>query len=355
MQITAYMLSCGERALVRRDTVERLARTDWLEPPRVVLDAAASGRPQERQSRNARSLLERAIADGPDFLLFLEDDLEFNAYLGSNLAVWAPLAGTPSGGHFFASLYNPGVRELRREPSQAFFVADANSVYGSQAFVLSLATARHIAGHWEDVIGMQDIKMSRLAGAAGPIYYHAPSLVQHVPVPSVWGGGYHSAGDFEREWKSAAAAADSAARSCGPLDRDAILRQMRGIDGWLDDQEAHLLMTTVAEALDRTAPQLDSALIEIGSFHDSGPLLAPAVVNPVGRDEPGHRPVEFLRQLMLHPGVKLQIERLQFAHEILLQVKHFLCGHAVAGDLEGKIVGMIELARHGIAQALKLD
>src|SRR5947207_1532362 len=111
MRIAAYMLSCRERALVRRETIERLGVTDWGEPPHVVLDEASCERPQERQARNARSLLARAIADGPDYLLFLEDDLEFNRYLRRNLASWMPLAATPPGGHFFGSVYNPGVRE----------------------------------------------------------------------------------------------------------------------------------------------------------------------------------------------------------------------------------------------------
>ena len=282
MQITAYMLSCGERALVRRDTLERLAGTDWFDPPCVVLDPGICERPQERQTRNARSLLEHAIADAPDFLLFLEDDLEFNRYLRSNLTAWEPLAGTASGGHFFASLYNPGVREVRRETGRAFFVADPNAMYGSQAFVLSLATARHIERSWEHIVGMQDIKMSRLAGSVGPIYYHVPSLVQHAPVRSVWGGGYHRAADYDSEWKAASVTADHRASSSGRLDRDAILRRMRAIDGWLHDEEANLLMTAVAETLDRRAQDAGAALVEIGSFHGRSTAVIGLTIKALG-------------------------------------------------------------------------
>jgi len=67
-----------------------------------------------------------------------------------------------------------------------YFVAYAESVYGSQAFVMSREMAEHFVANWWDVEGMQDIKMSRLAAQKGPIYYHQPSLVQHVGLVSTW-------------------------------------------------------------------------------------------------------------------------------------------------------------------------
>ena len=51
----------------------------------VILDEVASERPQERQERTARRLLERAAADGTGYVLFLEDDLDFNRHLRHNL------------------------------------------------------------------------------------------------------------------------------------------------------------------------------------------------------------------------------------------------------------------------------
>jgi len=47
-------------------------------------------------------------------------------------------------------------------------------------FVMSRKMAEHFVEHWWEVEGMQDIKMSRLAAQLAPIYYHQPSLVQHV-------------------------------------------------------------------------------------------------------------------------------------------------------------------------------
>jgi SAM-dependent methyltransferase len=43
--------------------------------------------------------------------------------------------------------------------------------------------------------------MSRLAARVCRIYYHLPSLVQHVGRQSVWGGHYHYTPDFDPEWR----------------------------------------------------------------------------------------------------------------------------------------------------------
>ena len=58
---------------------------------------------------------------------------------------------------------------------------------------------------------MQDIRMSRLAGRfRPPLFYHAPSLVQHLGTVSTWGGGFHEAPDFDPDWKAAPASPDPA-------------------------------------------------------------------------------------------------------------------------------------------------
>jgi hypothetical protein len=200
--IVAYILSCPDRDDLRRETVANLLATDWNANPAIEIDQTACERRQERQERTAHILLKRAVSNEHAFILFLEDDLIFNRHLRHNLRHWAPLVGAAESGYFFASLYNPTVRSLLRHDQSSFFIADPNAVYGSQAFLLSLATARHIVEHWGDVIGMQDIKMSRLAAMVCRIYYHSPSLVQHVGLNSVWGGGFHRANDFSPDWRA---------------------------------------------------------------------------------------------------------------------------------------------------------
>jgi hypothetical protein len=45
--------------------------------------------------------------------------------------------------------------------------------------------------------------MARLAGRLDrPLYYHVPSLVQHVGKKSVWGGFFHQAADYDPLWKA---------------------------------------------------------------------------------------------------------------------------------------------------------
>ena len=203
MSIGAYMLSCDARRAVRERTLDSLRAAGWMDQVWVEIDRSPSSRPQERQSVTSRLLLCHALEDGADVILFLEDDLEFNRHFTHNLAGWAPLRAVPPGGHFFASLYNPGVAESERRASDGCFLARSNTVYGSQAFLLSAATARFVVDQWERVPGMQDIKMSRLAAELTPVYYHVPSLVQHVGV-STWGGSTHVARDYDAWWRATA-------------------------------------------------------------------------------------------------------------------------------------------------------
>ena len=169
-----------------------------------MIDEWASDDHDRRHEETARRLLEQAIADQAELILFLEDDLEFNRHLRHNLENWSPARDLGPDSHFFASLYNPSIRERKVCLDEAWFMADPDYVYGSQAFLLSTATARYQVQHWLEVPGAADIKMSRLAAPVCAIYYHQPSLVQHRPVASVWGGPYHAARDFQPDWRAGA-------------------------------------------------------------------------------------------------------------------------------------------------------
>ncbi len=255
MQIAAYILSCPDRENLRAQTLANLAATDWCEPAHVVVDQTTYERRQQRQTETALRLLQNAVADGAEFFLFLEDDLDFNQHLRYNLEHWHPMRHVAPDGHLLASLYNPGVRALDRDQELSFFVADPNCVYGSQAFVMSAATGRYIVEHWESHIGMQDIKMSRLAAQVTPIYYHSPSLVQHIGVESAWGGPYHRTLDFQQDWKTTPF--DCRVSSAMTLAR------MRMVEGWLDDVEAKLLIAKVVEAV---ALDPNCSIVEVGSY-----------------------------------------------------------------------------------------
>ena len=199
--IAAYVLTCPGREPVLAQTLANLAATDWDDEARVVGDTSSHKRRQARQEEGALRLLKHARDDEAQFVLFLEDDLEFNRHLRHNLDEWPPLREAGRG-HLFASLYNPSVLARWRDREQASFAAEPECVYGSQAIVLSRETVRHVIAHWAEVPGMQDIKLSRLAAPLCPLLYHTPSLVQHVGVASTWGGPYHQAIDYDADWRA---------------------------------------------------------------------------------------------------------------------------------------------------------
>jgi hypothetical protein len=150
--------------------------------------------------QSAFDALKKSLDYEADYILFLEDDLDFNCHIRHNLCRWDPLK---RGVVALASLYNPRVREASSDLQRNARIVDAESVFGSQAFLLSRETVQYIVRRWNDVPGLQDVKISRLAGRLGnPILYHAPSLVQHMGSRSTWGGGFHQAPDFDPVWKA---------------------------------------------------------------------------------------------------------------------------------------------------------
>lgn len=135
-----------------------------------------------------------------DYILLLEDDLAFNRHLRHNLENWAPLA---RGEITLGSVYNPTLGVKAIDAENQCFVADPDGIYGSQAYIISRATARFILCSFDRVPSLPDVKISRLAEKLRrPILYHVPSLVQHVGRVSVWGGDFHHARDFNPRWRA---------------------------------------------------------------------------------------------------------------------------------------------------------
>ncbi len=201
-RLVACMISCPERDALRQRTLRDLACSDWDSEPRVImLDGAAPDCDRrQHQAQTAWLALSLSLDHRFDYLLFLEDDLVFNRHLRHNLLRWFPLRA----GHItLAGLYNPGLREWACDVPHNAIVIEPRAVFGSQAFLLARPTVRFLVEHWNRVAGMQDIKMSRLAGRLKqPIFYHVPSLVQHVGRESLWGGRFHQAKDFDRSWRA---------------------------------------------------------------------------------------------------------------------------------------------------------
>ena len=196
------MISCRERDAVRRSHPSKTWRELIGATSRCtfILTTRAKAPPiKGRRSPPTRAARER-LDDAADYILFLEDDLDFNRHLRHNLSQWPPLR---DGRLTLGSIYNPALRDEAWDARSNARIVDPKTAYGSQAFVLSKDTAAHIVRRWCEVRGLQDLRMLRLAGRLGkPVYYHAPSLVQHVGLRSTWGGGFHESHDFDPEWKA---------------------------------------------------------------------------------------------------------------------------------------------------------
>jgi hypothetical protein len=198
--VAACMISCPQRDALRRETLRRLAATDWADAP-VMVQVDNTGLPEarDRQTQNTLDALQTGFATGSDYVLFLEDDLDFNRHIRHNLFRWRPVQ---DGELTLGSIYNPNLAPLACDLKRQAYIVSPHHIFGSQAFVISRRTLRYLIDHWKDGEGMQDIRISRLAGKLKrPIYYHSPSLVQHVGRESVWGGSFHQSPDFDPDWK----------------------------------------------------------------------------------------------------------------------------------------------------------
>ncbi len=168
-----------------------------------MLDQGRFEQPLARVLDTAHSILVSAHARGAELILVIEDDVDVNRFLRHNLAHWPPVRAHRRDNPLFATLYNPNIAPVATaEDPASFCQADPELVYGAQGFLFSRATARWLLDHWDDHIGAPDIRMPRLAARVGPVWVHRPSLVQHRPVASLWGGVAHAAIDFSADWRA---------------------------------------------------------------------------------------------------------------------------------------------------------
>ena len=191
--IAAYMLTCPERVAIREEAVRSFAETDWGAGIEVYLNEVTEGRPEQRMAVGTLALLRRALAGTCDYFLICEDDVLFDPRLWARLAVWGPLR---AGKVEMASLYNLGAMAVGVSPFADAIAVDPESALGSQARLFSRGCAELIVREYRPSAWLHDVAMARLAARRGPIFYHVPSLVQHVGRESTWGGPFHEALDF---------------------------------------------------------------------------------------------------------------------------------------------------------------
>jgi hypothetical protein len=201
VKLLACVVSCRERDAARERMLAGLAGTDWGERPvHVQLDEKRFSRNEDNQTHTAWRALQVAFQSQADYLLYLEDDLEFNRFLFGNLRAW-PLLGHRQ--ISLASLFNPGLRELARMGSRGARVVDPQGILWPKALLISGEAARFFLKHWFEGPAALDLKMGALAAQLdSPVFCHYPSLVRHVSGRRPLGRPFPQARDFSLDWKA---------------------------------------------------------------------------------------------------------------------------------------------------------
>ena len=207
---TVYMLTCPPRTAMAEATLQRWERTDWCASPQVILDAEPDVAGEEwgtagrgpRMVALFKEVLTQALDDGgeeDDWILFLEDDLDFHPRIGTLVESWRALEDSQC---VMASLFNPGLRPADALGSmERAFAANPKTLLGAQALFLRRGAVARALAKWKTVTGLQAQRLARLLGEEGPIWVHQPSLVQHVAEDSSWGGPVQRALDFDAAWE----------------------------------------------------------------------------------------------------------------------------------------------------------
>jgi hypothetical protein len=195
-----FMTTCAERESVRAKTLSRLAATDWGQVPELAVDDGAGKTIRQRIFYTNHRMLVAAQRANADAVLLLEDDLDFHIGLRAHVETWPVFAKRPEGPRgfqFFGSLYNPGIFDTTRIDDRTLRADMARKPWGAQAIVTTPATLGYVLARWDQVLGgwSGDLILYALAHQVTPVYFHSPSLVQHVG-ETTWGGQAHRAPDF---------------------------------------------------------------------------------------------------------------------------------------------------------------
>lgn len=205
-----HLLTCAPRKQSCMDTLIRLAHTDWPVKPHVHVDEGTedgsapwgtSGR--ARRLTGAFATMLRAVLSAPgaedEWLLFLEDDLDFHPQLAALVGSWEALQDTEC---VLASLFNPSIRANPSFPATArAFAALPAAFLGAQALLIRRATAVAALEAWAGLSGMTSQRLAQVSGQYRPLWIHQPSLVQHVADDSSWGTRVQRALDYDPAWK----------------------------------------------------------------------------------------------------------------------------------------------------------
>lgn len=230
-----------------RDSLERtladIRASDWGAEPSVMTQPADWPVGGDSFRRNFLRTVERALTDGVDFALILEDDVRVCRHLRHNLHTLPLIARDQCD---YLSLYVPDVVAdpwERTEPHLGYRLARPlysappadwmkRRLWGSQAYCLSRRLLQTVADRWEVLGGLADGRVLDACLHHGlPLYYTAPCWADHAVTRSAFDSPTAYAPDFEVDFRLAVRAG---------------FQPPEQVPGWLTRAEGELLWQRAA-------------------------------------------------------------------------------------------------------------
>ena len=200
MSLPAHMLTAPGREDILAGTLARWTAAGCGGAPVIQCDPGPrAGHGLGRIMAAWRWFLRIAAESPAAHTLLMEDDLDLAPRFPQRAAAWGPLGEGRVGA--FGFFFNPGVPvaagERHAGQGDDWFIAEPAGVLGSQALVVAREFAQEVLAEWGTLDGFPVMKMAALAARRGlPVYYHRPSLVEHVGTVSAWGGHLRRSVDF---------------------------------------------------------------------------------------------------------------------------------------------------------------
>jgi hypothetical protein len=176
-----------------------------LDSPTTPIDTMAPWRRLARDwGQMARAAL-KAAPDKADWLLVLDDDLDFHPKLRASVESWEVLKDPTCG---LASLFNPGLRAFGSTGSPRTsieaarsYAADPATFFGSQALLIRPDALEVALEEWDMAVGTISQRLVRRLASGDPVWVHRPSLVQHAADGALTAPGVLLAADFDPAWQ----------------------------------------------------------------------------------------------------------------------------------------------------------
>ena len=209
----AYIVSYPANRVSLEKTLESFRCSDWGSDPEVLMQPEDWPLTQESAARNYHRALEKALQDGGDFALILEDDVRVNRHLRANLSQ-IPLVKRDQCDYL--SLYIPDLilspwereeRHLGYRLARPLYSGSnqkwaRNRIWGAQAYLLSKRLLRVLCEQWGRLKAYQDSRVISICSELRlPLWYTFPCLADHAPVKSGFGTPTAHAPDFDADFQ----------------------------------------------------------------------------------------------------------------------------------------------------------